>query len=145
MMALKVNDGMRTFTLVGTESTPASALTWSNAAQRNRRLREWRRAVIAAFGNQSRCIRLAWVLMDLFNAQLGYAFATDKYLAQEAGLALNKVQAMLTTLDRGGAIVRVQDVKDGRAQRRIYPCRDLMSPTVGGCLYPPAIGGTESE
>src|SRR5690348_6613835 len=97
----------RIFRLLALDETPVEALTWSTAAQRNRCLLEWRRAVFALFGDQSRCMRTLWVLSELFNTKLVYANPSDLHLARETGLALNKLEETLTLLDRAKAIIRV--------------------------------------
>jgi hypothetical protein len=114
-------------------AAPRGALTWRSSAERNRMLKLWRGAVLATFGDSSRCVRLAWVLSDSFNAKLGYAFATNGWLARETFIAENKVQATLAALEQGGAIMRTWVVRqNGQKQRAIYPSRTLIpTPTVG--------------
>jgi hypothetical protein len=117
--------------------TPRGALTWDTPAQRNRVLRLWRRAVLIIFGEQPRCVRLAWVLADSFNAKKGYAFPTNGWLAEETSLKANKVQSALKDLEDGRAIVRGWVTHpSGQKQRVIYPARDIIprhwgTPTVG--------------
>jgi hypothetical protein len=133
---------VRTFRVGTGDANPASALTWNSRTQRNRLLQVWRGAIFSAFGDQARCIRLAWVLADLFHAEKGYAFASDPYLATATGLPVNKLQATLTGLDRGGGIVRTHVFQpNGRSQRRIYPASTLIPPTVGGMDTPQQLGG----
>jgi hypothetical protein len=133
---------VRAFQIIRYDDAPPMSLRWHSRHQRNRVLRQWRRTVFAAFGDQSRCIRVAWVLLDLFHAERGFAYPSDPYLANETGLPLNKLQAALTTLDRGGAIIRVHVVaKDGRTQRRIFPSRVLIPPEAGGIDTPQLMGG----
>ena len=81
-------------------------LAWHSAAERNKLLKQWRRAVCVYFGEQTRCLRIAWVLGDLFNAKTGYAYPNNRYLADETGIAENKVRAALLALEQSGAIVR---------------------------------------
>jgi hypothetical protein len=113
--------------MTDTDSSPA-ALTWESSAERNRRLRLWRRSVFAIFGEQARCVRLACVLMDLFNVKRGYAFATNPYLAEETSMAVNKVRATLSILESGGAIIRanVVNAATGQTQRAIYPASAII-------------------
>jgi hypothetical protein len=114
-------------------AAPCGALTWRSSAERNRLLKLWRREVLATFGDSSRCIRLAWVLADSFNAKLGYAFPTNRWLARETLIAENKVQATLAALEQGGAVVRTWVAgSSGQKQRAIYPARALIpTPAVG--------------
>ncbi len=72
----------------------------------------------------------AWILDSLFNARTGYAHPSNTYLANETGIAVNKVQEALAELEAGGAIVRV--VMTGHPQqlgvqnlRRIIPRSQL--------------------
>ena len=81
-----------------TDTAPSGALTWGSAAERNRQLRLWRRAVFSIFGEQPRAIRVAWVLTDLFNVKKGYAFPSNYYLAEETKMAVNKLRATLGIL-----------------------------------------------
>jgi hypothetical protein len=84
------------------------------------------------FGEQSRCIRLAWILADSFNARTGYAYPSNAWLADECLMAENKVQATLRTLELGRAIVRGWVVHNGQKRRVIYPASVLVpTPTVG--------------
>jgi hypothetical protein len=119
--------------MTGMTAAPPGALTWETPAQRNKQLRLWGRAVRSVFGEQTRCLRVAWVLADLFNAKTGYAFPTNKCLAEETGIAENKVQEALRDLEQGRAIVRQTIRRDsGQKQRVIYPGRAILpTPTVG--------------
>jgi hypothetical protein len=113
-------------------SAPPGALTWSSAAERNRQLAPWRRAVSITYAEQSRCLRIAWVLDHLFNAKTGYAYPSNNYLADETGIAQNKVREALGLLENGGAIIRANFNHNGRQQRVIYPARALIPrPAVG--------------
>jgi hypothetical protein len=109
-------------------TTPVSALTWTSAAQRNRQLKVWRRAVFARFGEHARCVRVACVLMDLFNIKKGYAFPTNGYLAAETNLWENKLRETLLILENGGAIIRanVINLTTGQNQRVIYPATAII-------------------
>jgi hypothetical protein len=107
-------------------------LTWATAAERNRKLKPWRRAVLTVFADQPRCLRIAWVLADLFNAKSGYAYASNEYLADETHMAENKARATLGILEAGRAIIRTYVIYNGRKQRVIYPSSALLPrPTVG--------------
>ena len=121
-------------------TAPPSALTWDTAAQRNRKLIHWRRAVLTRF--DKRAIAVAWVLADLFNAKTGFAFPTNDYLVKETGLRFNKVQMALAELESDGAIIRVTKVRPGgQKQRVIYPAAALIpTPAVGVRGDPPAKG-----
>jgi hypothetical protein len=132
----------RHFLILPDGRTPDGALTWASAEQRKRALQRWRRAILATFGDSSRALRVAWVLADLFNVKSGYAFPSDRHLAEETGLRLNKLQETLTALERDGAILRVHRVQaDGRTHRHIYPSRKFIPPTVGGGGTPQQPGG----
>ena len=125
-------------------TAPPGALTWASAAQRNLRLKLWRRAVFAIFGEQPRAIRLAWVLTDLFNVNRGYAFASNPYLAQETSMAVNKLRATLGILEGGGAIMRtnITNTATGQSQRLIYPATGIVPrPALGQGEGAPTWGG----
>ena len=133
-----------------TDTAPSGALTWGSAAERNKRLIPWRRAVSMTFAVQPRCLRVAWALDHLFNVKTGYAYPPNKHLADMTGLPINKVQEALATLESDGAIVRVTMVWHGRKQRVIYPANALIptpavgvavTPTMGVGGAPPAGGG----
>ena len=99
------------------DKTPPGVLTWSSNAERNKLLIAWRRAVCIAFGEQTRCLRVAWILDNLFNPKTGYAHPSNKYLAIETGIAENKVRAALGILEAGGAITRRTIIRNGIPQR----------------------------
>jgi hypothetical protein len=121
-------------------TTPPAALTWESAAERNRRLKLWRRAVQIAFGGQSRAIQVAWVLDGLFNTKSGYAHASNPILAKETGLSVRLVQKGLAALEADGAIVRSSFIRDsGQEQRVIYPGVSILD--VGG-MSVSDMGGT---
>jgi len=123
-------------------TAPSGALTWTSTKDRNRVLKLWRHAVFAVFAEQPRAIRIASVLVDLFNVKKGYCFATNAYLAQETSIAANKLRATLLILEDGGAIIRanVTNPATGQVQRVIYPAAAIIprpalgqggSPTLG--------------
>jgi hypothetical protein len=102
-------------------ATPAGALTWRTAAERNKRLGAWRRAVLTRYGEQTRALRVAWVLEGLFNIKRGYAFPSNEYLADATGMAVSDVQKGLRALDCE-AIIRV--LKRSRTTKRaVWPKR----------------------
>jgi hypothetical protein len=114
-----------------TDTAPSGALTWGSAAERNKRLMPWRRAVSMTFAEQPRCLRVAWALDHLFNAKTGFCNASNPYLANVIGLPVNKVQEALATLESDGAIVRVVTLAPGRQRwRAIYPATALL-PSLG--------------
>jgi hypothetical protein len=100
---------------------PADVLTWRSAAERNRQIAAWRRAVLTRFGEHTRAQRVAWALESLFSVKHGYAFASNQYLADATGMAISDVQKGLRALD-GEAIARV--VKRSRiTTRAVWPRR----------------------
>jgi hypothetical protein len=102
-------------------AAPAGALTWRTAAERNKRLGAWRRAVLTRYGEQTRALRVAWVLEGLFNTKRGYAFPSNEYLADATGMSVSDVQKGLRALD-GEAIIRV--LKRSRTTTRaVWPKR----------------------
>ena len=124
-----------------TDTAPYGALTWGSAAERNKRLMPWRRAVSMTFAERPRCLRVAWALDQLFNAKTGYAYPPNKYLADVTGLPINKVQEALATLESDGAIVRVTIVRpNGQNQRIIYPANALIPPPAVGVGVTPTVG-----
>jgi hypothetical protein len=78
-----------------TDTTPSGALTWGSAAERNKRLMPWRRAVSMTFAEQPRCLRVAWALDHLFNAKTAYAYPLNKRLVDMTRLPINRVQESL--------------------------------------------------
>ena len=131
------------------DTAPSGALTWASAAERNRKLIPWRRAISMTFAEQPRCLRVAWALDHLFNAKTGYAYPLNKHLANMTGLPINKVQDALLALESDGAILRITRVTPGgRTQRLIYPATALLpTPAVGVAVTPTmgVGGGTPSR
>jgi hypothetical protein len=125
------------------DTAPSGALTWGSAAERNRLLRLWRRAVFSIFGEQPRAIRVAWVLTDLFNVKRGYAFASNPYLAEVTNMAVNKLRATLGILESGGAIIRAEVINPatGQTQRVIHPATAIIPrPALGHGGRSPTLG-----
>jgi hypothetical protein len=125
-------------------TTPAGALTWGSAAERNRKLIPWRRAISMTFAERPRCLRVAWALDGLFNGKCGYAYPVNADLANMTGLPINKVQDALLALESDGAILRITRVTPGgRRQRLIYPATALLpTPAVGQAVTPTmGVGG----
>jgi hypothetical protein len=131
---------------------PANALTWKGRAEKAKRMNEWRDAVGKVFPESGRILRVAWALEWLFGVD-GFAYPTDGFLSAKLGIPVNKIQKTLTDLESEGAIIRASVFVQGRAQRRIWPCVDIvkrMPPTMGGVDTPhkgargtPYDGGTE--
>src|SRR5262249_12813432 len=116
-----------------TDTAPYGALTWGSAAERNKRLMPWRRAVSMTFAEQPRCLRVAWALDQLSHAKTGYASPPKKHLADVTGLPINKVQEALATLESDGAIMWVTIGRpNGQNQRVIYPANALIPPPAVG-------------
>jgi hypothetical protein len=130
-------------TALGTDTqriAPPGALTWDSPAQRNRRLRAWRKAVSLTFAEQPRCLRVAWALDHLFNARTGFCNASNTYLASETGLTPRNLQKALAALESDGALVRGVTVqKGGQRWRAIYPAKAIL--TVMGSRLPVDMGG----
>jgi hypothetical protein len=129
-----------------TDTAPSGTLTWGSAAERNRKLIPWRRAISMTFAVQPRCLRVAWALDHLFNAKTGYAYPPNEHLADMTGLPINKVQESLATLESDGAIVRLTIVQpNGQKQRVIYAATTLLpSPEGVGPPLPVGWGVTPS-
>jgi hypothetical protein len=125
-----------------TNPAPRGVITWHSPAERNRLLDVWRLAVFAMFAEQPRCIRLAWVLANLFNARTGYAFASNGWLTKNTLLAENKLREALAALEQAGAIQRVWATHaDGQKQRLIFPATGILPrPTVGQGGEPQQVG-----
>jgi hypothetical protein len=126
-----------------TDTTPSGALTWGSAAERNRQLSLWRRAVFSIFGERPRVIRVAWVLTDLFNVKTGYAFPSNPYLAQETNMAVNKLRETLLILEDHGAIIRADVINPatGQTQRVIHPATAIIPrPALGHGGRSPTLG-----
>lgn len=129
----------RKFRVIRADETPPQALTWATSRERDHVLWCWRRGVTAGFPQKARVIRLAWAL-EWFFRKAGFAYAGDRYLAEQAGIALNKLQEVLTRLERSGAIIRVHVYENSAPKRRIYPAATIavpLLPKLGGAGYPP--------
>jgi hypothetical protein len=116
--------------------SPPGVLTWQSGAERNKLLRQWRRAIFAMFREQARALRLAWTLADLFNVKTGYAYPNNGWLAENTLIAETKVQATLAMLEEAGAIRRGWVSHNGQKRRVIYPATGILrclggTPTVG--------------
>src|SRR5215472_5044489 len=125
-------------------TAPAGALTWGSAAEHNRKLIPWRRAISMTFAERPRCLRVAWALDGLFNGKSGYAYPVNADLANMTGLPINKVQDTLLALESDGAILRITRVTSGgRRERLIYPATALLpTPAVGVAVTPTmGVGG----
>src|SRR4051812_7403356 len=105
---------MLRFSSAGSEPV---ALTWSDDKQKSALRRKWRNATIETFGSQARLLRLAWILYEL-SGQKGYAFASNTTLARATSMPVKKIEACLTHLERGGAIIREHVETNGRSERR---------------------------
>src|SRR5262249_52968450 len=123
-------------------TAPSGALTWTSTKERNRVLKLWRHAVFAVFAEQPRAIRIASVLVDLFNVKKGYCFATNAYLAQENSLAATKLRPTLYILKDGGTIIRpnLTTPATGQVQRLIYPATAIMPRPALGQGGSPSLG-----
>jgi len=132
---------VRKFRIVTNDEPPQGALTWSTSYQKGKALQAWRRAVCAAHSEEPRCLKVAWVLSELFKSAKGYAYPPDFYLARETGLPTNKLQDALTRLERGGSIIRVHRLQGEQTYRRIFPSATLIPPTLGGRGTPQQPGG----
>jgi hypothetical protein len=116
-------------------------LTWRTPYERNRLLGQWRLAVCNTFGEQARCLRVGWALHYLFNIKTGYAYPSNSWLANQTGMAENKLRATLLVLEEAHAIIRSYVVHNGRKQRVIYPARGILPrPTVGHGGEPQQVG-----
>jgi hypothetical protein len=109
------------------ETAPSpNAITWRSGAERNRKLRQWRRAMFMHYGQQPRALRVAWVLADLFNIRDGYAFARNSHIAVQAVVTERNVQKTLTMLQKDGAILRRTITVKGQRLRVIYPATAIV-------------------
>jgi hypothetical protein len=112
------------------DEAPTGALLWATTRHKARQLRRWRRGIGATFSAKPSVLKVAWALEWLFNADKGFAFPKNIFLARETGLAVNKIQEALAALEAAGGIIRVY-VQDGNEdQRRIYPAAAIA--TSGG-------------
>jgi hypothetical protein len=110
--------------------TPKDALTWKGARQRWSRMLGWQIAVSTKF-TSIRALRVAWLLDHLCQLK-GYAYSTDAYISTTLNIPLNKVQTILTDLERAGAIVRASSFVDGKPQRHIWPSTKIIPVTETG-------------
>src|SRR5262245_36440554 len=109
----------RRFVVLPEGEVPDGVLTWETSAEKRSRLRAWRQAIFRKFGEQSRVLRVAWMLVEHFRAD-GYCDATDAYIADWTNIARNKIVETLTLLDSEGAICRVHRLNGSKARRHIY-------------------------
>jgi hypothetical protein len=127
----------RAFRIVTDDGPPSGALRWSSRKERNLVLGWWRRQVCSTLGEQPRCLRIAWFLDGLFNAETCFAFPSDETIAAETGVALNKASGALSNLEKAGFIMRVHWQRpDGSHQRRIYALSKCLPPRWGQTLTP---------
>jgi hypothetical protein len=113
---------------------PPGSLAWSTAAERNKLLVLWRLAVSIAFGEQSRCLRVAWVLDHLFDTKTGFCDASNPDLAKFTGLSVRKVQAALEKLEKDGAICRLITAPvpgENQRWRGIWPSTEILCVIAG--------------
>src|SRR4051794_21684349 len=96
---------------------PPGAIAWKTSREKGTLTRQWRRANMAKYGDQSRQLTPLWALENL-TSLYGYATAGDGELAKETGLPPKSVQSGLMVLDRDGAIVRVHVPKNGNLECR---------------------------
>jgi hypothetical protein len=115
-----------------TDSTaPRGVLPWRSPSERNKLLDAWRLAVFAMFAEQPRCIRLAWVLANLFNA------GTDTPSPATAGSPKHPHRGEQAARGAGGArsggaILRVWVPRpNNEKQRVIYPATGVLPRPVG--------------
>jgi hypothetical protein len=132
-------------------SYPATALVWSGNRARSKALWLWRINVSKSFSSRPRCLRVAWILEWLFGRD-GYAFPTDGFIAGQIDMDVDHVQAAMTDLERGKAIIRASVFIDGRPQRRIWPSSEIIPPGAGGrdtpsgrSDIPPGAGGQNTQ
>jgi hypothetical protein len=95
----------------------------------------WRCATIAKYHSRATILSVAWFL-DCLCWKYGYAFPLDSTISKTLGIKLNHVQAALTEMERGGAIVRASVFVDGKPQRRIWPSTKIIPPNPGGMDTP---------
>jgi hypothetical protein len=136
--------------IIELDGKPPGALLWLDKKSKAQALHSWRRGLSRTFAERARALRVAWALEWLFT-DAGFAYASDAYLEHETGLPLNKVQAGLSDLESGGAIIRAHVWIDGKLHRRIFPATAValkLHPTVGGSVTPqggpkahPTVGG----
>jgi hypothetical protein len=115
--------------------TPKEALTWKSPKSRAARLYDWQCAVLASFRGNAHTLGIAWLLSTLCEKE-GYAYATDSYLSRVTGVQINHVQAVLSKLEKAGAIVRGSVFQNGKAQRRIWPGTKIIPAKSGGTDTP---------
>ncbi len=132
-------------------STPQDALRWFALKQRDKALYKWRLANGKLFAEHGRCLRIAWTLEWLFGKN-GYAHPTDAFLSQELGIPIKKIQSGLHALEKRGTIIRASVFVNGRVQRRIWPSKANIPPTVGnmdaphgGSNLPPTVGRQNTQ
>lgn len=133
------------------EASPDEALRWFTLKQRDKALCMWRQANGKLFAEHGRCLRIAWTLEWLFGKN-GYAFPTDAFLSQALDIPIKKIQSGLHALEKRGAIIRASVFVNGRVQRRIWPSRANIPPTVGntdtphgGSNIPPTVGRQNTQ
>lgn len=131
----------RHFQVATPQEWPEGALSWRNDTEKGYRRKAWRIGIMRKYAEHARFLRVCWMLESLSSSR-GYAFPTDKALGKQCGLPVNKVQAVLTELERNGAIVRVHVPNGASFQRRIFLGEKaaeiaLDTPHHGGMPTPP--------
>jgi hypothetical protein len=102
------------------DEAPPGALVWFSWQERARLKAEWRDAVIKTYPNDSRALRLAWVLCDLAHAR-GFANASDEYLSSKVGFYNYTVNRTLAQFEKAGAIIRAHVPRGTlKWERRIF-------------------------
>jgi len=132
-------------------ASPDEALRWFSPRQKTRSLRQWRQITGKLFAEHGRCLRIAWTLEWLFG-QDGFAYPTDTFLSRELGIPIKKVQSGLLALEKGGVIIRMSVFVNGKVERRIWPSKANIPPTVGnmdtphdGLNIPPTVGRQNTQ
>jgi hypothetical protein len=140
--------GARTFQVVSPDHWPAGALPKAPSRQKGLLRRQWRQAVMCRFAESPRILKIAWALQEL-SAKNGYAFATDRHLASETSVPLDKVERALKELQDAGCIIRVHVYQKAMSQRRIFLSgqiiRALADPYQSGSAIPATVADKDTR
>jgi len=122
-------------------------------------MKQWRRAVSHEMGTETRALRIAWLLSNLFRLEGGFSNMSDGRIATETNVPIKHVSPTLAALEERGAIIRAHVVNAGgiTTQRRIWPAAAIVGdtavpPTAGGATtphagkeVPPTVGGQNRD
>jgi hypothetical protein len=106
------------------DSPPKGALTWESHAA-GKTLRHWRRACFWRW-RRSLLVRSLTVLLPDYAAGQGYAWVGNAALARECWAAKPKIDAALTEMINGDALIRIYALDGDKLLRRLYLAKAIV-------------------